>query len=156
MNVDLLAALEAWPPVASLRVSQVIYPLVSAAHILGVALLIGAIVPVDLRLAGLRRGTPLDVLATALVPVAATGLMIAVASGLALFAVSARDYATNPAFLLKVGLVALGLGNVALVRGSAAWRARREPFTARLAIGGVVSALVWCAALVAGRFIAFV
>lgn len=45
-----LAALEATELARALRDSVWIYPLVNAGHILGVALLVGSIVPLDLRL----------------------------------------------------------------------------------------------------------
>lgn len=53
------AALEATDLATTLRGSVWAYPLVNAAHILGVALLVGATVPLDLRLLGAWRSLPL-------------------------------------------------------------------------------------------------
>jgi hypothetical protein len=146
--LEALAALEAWGPVAALRLSRWTYPAVSALHILGIALLVGAILPIDLRLLGLsRRGPDAAALATALVPVAAAGLALAAVTGAMLFAVSAREYAANPAFLAKLGLVALGALNALAFRRTG--RGRR-------ALAGAISLMAWLAALAAGRLIAFV
>lgn len=142
--METLAALEAWGPVAALRASRVAYPVVNALHITGIALLFGAILPLDLRLMGLWRGVALADLSRVLVPVAAAGFGLAVATGAMLFAVSARDYAGNPAFLAKLALVALGAANALALRRTG-WKM----------IGGAVSALVWLAAIGAGRAIAF-
>jgi hypothetical protein len=60
------------------------YASVNAAHIVGIALLFGAIVPLDLRLMGWRRTVPIGTMARVLLPVAIAGLAALVA-GLALF-----------------------------------------------------------------------
>src|SRR3546814_3617112 len=49
MLADALAALQNLEPVAALRASRWVYPLVNTAHIAGIALLFGAIAPLDLR-----------------------------------------------------------------------------------------------------------
>ena len=51
-----------WPVGAALRRSALLYLVVNAAHILAIGLLIGAIVPLDLRLLGLVGHAPVDVL----------------------------------------------------------------------------------------------
>ena len=60
MIEDWAAALEATALATGLRNSVWSYPLVNAAHILGVALLVGSIVPLDLRLLGAWRSAPLE------------------------------------------------------------------------------------------------
>src|SRR3546814_3819020 len=55
MLADALAALQNLEPVAALRASRWVYPLVNTAHIAGIALLFGAIAPLDLRLLGAWR-----------------------------------------------------------------------------------------------------
>ena len=70
------AALEATPLATALRGSVWVYPLVNAAHILGVALLVGSIVPLDLRLLGVWRSVPLTPLWGVLTRTAGAGLIL--------------------------------------------------------------------------------
>ncbi|MCZ8151816.1 MAG: hypothetical protein O9292_05415, partial [Rhodobacteraceae bacterium] len=59
----MLDAIAALPIASLLRGSGTAYLLVNATHILGLALLIGSILPLDLRLAGAFSRTPLPVIA---------------------------------------------------------------------------------------------
>jgi hypothetical protein len=154
----LLEWIDAWPGAVALRNSGTAYLFVNAAHILGVGLLVGAVLPLDLRLLGLFRSTPLATLAPFLSRAAATGAVLAIFTGLWLFSVKPAEYVTNAAFLWKAGLLVLALANVALQhaqRGYARVRAGGEPGPmVRLVAGG--SILLWLAVLVAGRWIGFV
>ena len=135
---------------AALRASRWTYPLVSAAHLTGIALLFGAILPLDLRLLGARRSVDLAALSRILVPVAAFGLALAAITGAALFAVAAREYAANPAFQIKIAIVALAALN------ALSFRLRAPPGDAIPAVAAVASALLWLGAIAAGRMIAYV
>lgn len=145
------------PHAELLRRSATLYLLVNAAHILGIGLLVGAILPLDLRLTGVLRNGPIGVLAPFLVRVAATGLALAVLTGLLLFSVRPTEYAGNPAFLAKMGLFGLGLVNIALQHGSKGWSPLHEQgevtLVTRMLAG--LSFVVWLAVLVAGRWIGF-
>ncbi|ADZ69938.1 hypothetical protein [Polymorphum gilvum] len=130
------------------------YALVSAAHVLGIALLIGAIVPMDLRLVGLWRGVSVQALARVLVPVAACGLVLASGAGVLLFSVRAPDYLSLAPFQAKMALVGLGtVSALALHLRHGLWLGSAQTRHTRLA--GLLSLLVWPTALVAGRLIAF-
>ncbi|GAB4372620.1 MAG: DUF2214 domain-containing protein [Kiloniellaceae bacterium] len=162
MLAELLTALQNLEPVAALRASRWVYPLVNAGHIAGIALLVGAIVPLDLRLLGAWRSVPLDLLARVLQPVAVAGLALAVLCGFLMFAVSAGKYAGLPLFWLKLGFIAAALANAALLRLSPAWTLARlpglppEPPAARLKAAGALSIALWLAALLCGRFLAYI
>lgn len=158
--MELLIALHDWAPIALLRGGRWSYAAVNAAHILGFALLIGAIVPLDLRLLGWRRDVPLASLTRVLLPVAITGLVLAITAGFLLFAVRAPDYAAKPLFWVKMALVVCGVVNAALLHQAAAWE-RPERLAiggsaARLRPAGMMSIILWIAALVCGRMLAFV
>ena len=72
--LELAAAIEASGLAGFLRASRWTYPAVNALHLLGVALLVGAVAPMDLRLAGLwRRDVPV---ATVLRLLRAEGLLL--------------------------------------------------------------------------------
>lgn len=55
MLAEILGDLQNLPWVAALRASRWVYPLVNTGHILGLALLFGAIIPLDLRMLGFWR-----------------------------------------------------------------------------------------------------
>lgn len=151
MIESLLAALEASQIATHLRFSRWTYPAVNAGHVLGLALLVGAIVPLDLKLLGLWPAVARREVERVLVPVAATGLVLAVVTGLLLFSVQARDYAALTLFQGKMVLVALGTVNAL---AAAALRRRGPPRVA--VVMAAVSLLCWLAVLGAGRFIGYV
>jgi hypothetical protein len=156
--MDVLRALSEWPAAEMLRRSAVAYPLVNAAHIASVGLLLGAIATLDLRLLGAFRAHPLAHLAPPLVRVASGGLLAASATGLLLFSTRPLTYAQNPAFLAKLGLVGLGLLNALVLRQNRRWCevvAGREPVPGSIRAAALASLLVWPAAVVAGRWIGF-
>jgi hypothetical protein len=153
MLAALLADVEASSLAAALRGSTWAYPLVNAAHIAGIALLFGAIAPLDLRLLGLWRRVPLDLLSQILVPVAATGLGLAATAGIPLFITDARDYAASPFFQAKMAVVAAGAANAALHR--ALLRRRPASDGSLLPIAGAVSLTAWLGAITLGRLIGY-
>jgi hypothetical protein len=148
---DVFAALEATQLASHLRVSRWTYPLVNAGHVLGIALLIGAVAPLDLRLIGLWRHIPLASVAAVVRPVAATGLVLALATGALLFATGATEYAATRLFWFKLALVALALVNVAFHGGPGILTA--PPLRQRLA--GAASLGLWIAVLVCGRMLGY-
>src|SRR5688500_1257773 len=98
--------------------SSLAYPVANTVHVLALVLLLGGIGLVDLRILGLFRRLPIEPLASALVPIAATGVLILAASGSVMFAADAKALAESGTFRLKLALIALALANVAIFR----WR----------------------------------
>ncbi len=153
----MLEAIEALPLAAFLRRSFLAYPLVNAAHVFGIAFLVGAIVLADLRLLGRLRALPPEAVTRVLVPTAALGLAVALASGGLLFSVQAMDYAANPAFLAKLALVALALANLAWVHATGALSPFRTTGSVSPALrrAAWVSLTAWPLVVIAGRFIGY-
>src|SRR5690606_24640640 len=89
---DILAAIQTTELSQAIRYSQWRYAAVNTAHIFGIALLVGAILPMDLRLIGAFRRIPHSELARVLVPMAALGLALAITAGVGLFVVRAKEY----------------------------------------------------------------
>lgn len=147
------AALEASALAEWLRYSRWGYATLNAFHVFGITLLIGAIVPLNLRLLGLWSSLELGPLYHMLSRVAATGLALAIASGSLLFAVRATEYAALDLFIAKLGLVALGTA-LAVIHHCGAGPAKLPRSRQRLL--GFVSLLLWPVALLCGRFLAFV
>ena len=148
----------AWPGAELLRESGTAYLFVNATHILGIGLLLGSILPLDLRLVGLFRSVPLAAVAPLLLRVGGTGAATAILTGLWLFSVKPEDYVSNPAFLSKMALLATALSNVALQRRSRDFRLALQTGEAALPvrIRALVSAVLWLCVLLAGRWIGFV
>lgn len=148
-----LEALEQSSPIAALRESWLAYPLVNALHIIGIALLFGAIVALDLRLIGWRREAgSIDRISRLLRPVAIAGLALAVPAGLLLFATDARAYAAAPLFQAKMLLIALALANAIWLQ-TIDWRG--PPSGGRLALGATASILLWLGAILCGRLVGY-
>ena len=155
MLETLLADLQATPAVQWLRGARWGYAAVSGGHVLGIALLVGAILPLDLRLLGFWRRVDQKALAGLLTPVAATGLVLAVAMGFCLFAVRAQEYANLDVFRIKLVLIGIGAGAAILLHLRAGWLLEgAAPST--LQRHAVLSITCWLGALACGRLIAFV
>lgn len=151
----LLATLEATALADYLRGARWGYAAVNTTHIFGIALLVGAILPLDLRLLGLWPGVPRAPLVGVLSPVAATGLAIAVCAGILLFSIRAREYADLDVFRLKLAFITIGALSALAVH----WRfgLRLERTEGERLIGpAAVSTTCWLGALICGRLIAFV
>jgi hypothetical protein len=154
--MELLAGLGTWPGAVLLKQSGTAYLFVNAGHILGLALLIGAILPLDLRLLGLFRRVPVSALAPVLSRMAGIGLGLALLTGAWLFTVRPVEYARNAAFLWKFGLLALALANIVLQHRSAAYaRALAGEITAAVRLRALASLVLWPGVLLAGRWIGF-
>jgi len=150
---DLMMALEQSGLGQAARGSGWLYPAANVVHVLGAALLVGAIATFDIQV--LRRVPGASVVLRAVTPIAVAGLLAQLASGLVLLSADALPVVVNPAFQFKMAMLALGLVNVVAFR----WRfgpALRKDLpldgARRLA---AVSLASWVLVLLAGRFIAY-
>ncbi|HEU5463250.1 MAG TPA: hypothetical protein VFV82_03925 [Candidatus Binatia bacterium] len=150
-------ALEATTLATALRNSVWVYPLVNAAHILGVALLVGAVVPLDLRLLGVWRSAALGPLWLILPRMAAVGLTLAAGFGVLLFISRAGDYIHSGLFISKMVAVAAGALNALVLRSQALklTNSGQAELPLRLRLGAAFSMAAWVAALVLGRLIGY-
>lgn len=117
------------------------YPAILLVHTIGLTLLVGVSLAVNLRIAGVAAQVPLAALRT-LTPLLWTGLALSAASGALLLTAKATTMGVNPAFYVKMACIAVA---VALLVG------RREPNKAV----AVLSILLWFGAITAGRFMAY-
>lgn len=147
--MTILEALEATALAEHLRASRWTYPLVNAGHLAGIALLVGSIIPMDLRLLQLVPGPEPEAIMAFLRPFAVTGLILAITFGLLLFIARAGDYAWNPWFRFKIVLLSLAILNAALhlILGTA-W-----PSLARA--GAATSLVLWPLVMLCGRMIGY-
>ena len=152
------AALEATALGAWMRSSGWAYPAVNLLHLLGLVLLVGSMVLLDLRLLGAGRRLPLPAVSALLTPVAAAGLLIMLPSGALLFTADAGPLSVQPMLQLKLLWIALGLANALLFCGW--WGGRLADWDARPPLLGRVQAaaslLIWLGVAAMGRLIAYV
>lgn len=156
MLAEIIASLEGSGLAATLRGSTWLYPLVNAAHIVGIALLFGAMAPLDLRMMGAWSGIPLGALSRVLVPVAVTGLGLAAAAGSLLFIARASEYVASPFFQAKMALLAVGIANALAYHllGRRSGRRAAESVPLRR-LFGATSLTVWLCVIVLGRLIGY-
>lgn len=142
-----------------LRSSGWIYPLVNTGHVVGIALLFGAIAPLDLRLLGCWKGTPLDHLARTLIPVAIAGLVLAMSTGSLLFATRPLDYVVEPLFGIKMSLLCAAVFNALWLRRSPHWWlsgvAAGAPPRLAWRFAAILSIALWLGVITAGRLIGY-
>lgn len=128
------------------------YPVANVAHVLGLALLLGPILLVDLRVLGAFPALPMIPFVRAVRPFAIVGLLALGLSGAVLFAADAVALSQSGAFRLKLLLVGLGLANA--LGFSLLWRGVAPVGVA--ARGMALSSIgLWTGAAIAGRWIAY-
>ena len=139
--------------------SDNLFPMIESVHVLGIALMAGTLITVDLRVLGATfPHEPVRRIAETLLPYTWAGFVLMVATGLPLFAAESVKLINNPAFRIKLMLLALAginalLFHLTVYRNVDAWgRSGTSPPTARLLAG--ISALLWLSVIVSGRLIA--
>ena len=150
----LFAALEGTALAQALRGSRWGYAAINGAHVFAIALLIGSVVPLNLRLLGVWRGITREALVRVLAPVAASGLILALLTGPLLFSVRAREYGDVGFLQLKLAFIALGILSALALCWAHGFLLKDAP-RARLVGHAILSTVCWLGALVCGRLIAF-
>ena len=143
-----------------LRESELAFPLTEAIHLLGLAVSVGTIVWVDLRLMGLslRRERVSDVVSR-LEPWAKLGFVVMFVSGLLLFLGKPENYYTTTPFRIKMLLLPLAGLNILFFHkrvypNVAQWdRDAVVPWQGRMV--GSASVILWLAIIVLGRWTAY-
>jgi hypothetical protein len=131
-----------------------VFPAIQSVHIIGLTLLVGTICLVDLRLLGMSmRHHAAASLAGALAPWTSAGLLIVLTTGPLLFGSDVSRYVKNPAFVLKMVLLAVALGthftlHRRVMRGDIASRSAGQKLVA------LFSLILWSGVVLAGRAIA--
>lgn len=150
-----LAWLAALPAAEVLRSSAWAYPLAEVVHLVGLALLVGSVFVVDLRLMGAGRALPLHTLMRFVLPWTLASLLLIVPSGLLLFLAHAPELAANPAFRIKLALLMLAALNAWFFHRSFNVEAVPKSM-ARGRHAAWISLTLWLSIIAAGRLIAYV
>lgn len=142
----------------AIRHSLWLYPLGNVLHVMGVALLVGAIVALDFRLLGFGRAhVSAEGASRLLTPFAVAGALMLVPGGLIVFIADAGPLAANTLMQFKLLLIAAGVVNALLFRhwwgGRLASWDTGAPGAAR---GQVIASMaIWLAVPTVGRLIAY-
>lgn len=159
---ELMAWLEASALAGFLRGLGVwTYGIVNLLHILGIGTLLGSVLLLDLRLLGAWKSIPLPIIARPTVPLAATGFVLAVCSGIAMLSFNTTDYHGNPFLYIKLPTLVVALANVAVIQRLPAWRrgvagdVAQRGDKAVLALAGATSLLLWLTVVTCGRMIGY-
>jgi hypothetical protein len=158
---QLLAQIEGTPIATAVRESTWLFPTIESLHVLSITLVVGTIMIVDLRLinvAGRRR--PVSELMRETLPWTWGAFVCAVITGSLLFSSSARKYAHNWQFEVKMLMLLLAGINMAIFHLGSSYRSislwdRKDmtPNPARLA--GGISLAIWVTVVALGRWIGF-
>jgi hypothetical protein len=133
-----------------------LFPAFETLHFVGLCILIGAMLIVDLRLLGrFRDMAPGKVLVFS--HVAAVGLVINLVSGVGFFASDPFNYWSNPAFQIKALLLVAAFANIAWFELFARRRVLAIPIGADTDLGakliGGLSLALWFTILIIGRLL---
>jgi hypothetical protein len=156
--MEFLVWLEGTAIAHAIRTVRWLYPALETSHYIGLSLLVGGIMLIDLRVLGLARSLPLKSM-IGLLPFVWIGFIINVLSGSMLFIYGATNFGPNPAFQLKMAfLVLAGLNalafDVSVRRSGGDWVVADRP-------PGIVkgfatlSLLFWICVVTTGRWMAY-
>src|SRR5258708_22898753 len=139
-----------------IRDSQWLFPVIEAVHLLGLALMGGLVLLVDMRLMGLAMPRkPVAALAREIEPWLISALAVMLTTGLLLYTSEPTKLYYNAAFWMKMGFLASAIIFTFTVRRTvlAADAARVRPVWGRLV--ALISILLWAGVGIGGRAIGF-
>ena len=127
------------------------YPALEALHIVGIALLVGNLVLVEVRVWGAGSSLAIEPLARLALNVSLAGFALAASTGLLMFSSQPMELLANRVFTLKMTLLMLAGCNAALfhARGGLQKLDRMARVQTALSLG------LWLTVLVCGRWIAY-
>jgi hypothetical protein len=132
------------------------WPVAEIVHFTGLTLLFGSVAYFDLRLLGLFRTIAIATMHR-LVPIGVLGFVLSVASGVLFVSTAPDQYLYNPAFQVKMALLALAGVNMVAFYLFAAKGLRglgpEDPVPWPARVFALVSLLSWTGVIAAGRVI---
>jgi len=127
------------------------YPALEGAHIVGIALLLGNLVALEVRVFGRAAVLPIEALARLSLGIALTGFAVAAISGLLMFSTQPSELLANRAFLVKMGLLAAAGCNAAWFHARTSLK--KLDLVARVQM--LLSTAIWLGVVFCGRWIAY-
>ncbi len=145
-------ALQQLPLAVALRESVWAFPLLEIVHIAAIAAMVGSVLMIEMRVFGLRKALPLVELGKLGTGIAIVAFAVIVASGSLLFLTDPVSYIANPAFAIKLGLIAVATTNMAAFHARGSLTRPDAIAKAQAAL----SLLLWLGVIGAGRMIAYI
>jgi hypothetical protein len=156
--IDVLASIERSPLATWTRESVSIwaYPTILTLHTIGLSILVGASVVVDLRLLGFAKRMPPSSLRP-LFPMMWWAFALNAVTGVLLFMADATRKAAQPIFYIKLTLIGLALWNLTIARRALLHDPELTPseMSSRIRRIAVVSLVLWTGTITAGRLMAY-
>ncbi|MEO8098961.1 MAG: DUF6644 family protein [Acidobacteriota bacterium] len=144
----------------ALRESQYMFPILEGTHLLGLAFILGPVLMLDLRLAGIAwRDTPVSKIANTFVPYSIAGAILMFVTGILLFCSEPIRCYNSGWFRVKVVLLIVAGANALYfhMKTQSTWaqwdNLRMPPPQARMA--GILSMVFWAGVVFAGRWTAY-
>ena len=135
------------------------YPIALTAHSVGMAIMVGIVMVVDLRVAGYFSSLSFVGLRRA-IKIAWCGFVVNVISGFSLFTSQASYFATHTAFLIKIAAIMLAAINAYMLQKLLSERAEQwdqgVAVESKAKFLAISSMSLWVVAIIAGRLIAYV
>ena len=153
--MEILAALERSAVATWVREGSTIwaYPTILTLHTMGLAVLVGANAAFDLRVLGVGRQIPLAPIAW-LFPAMWVGFGLNAITGAMLFSADPIEKGTTTLFMVKLAIVLVGVVLIPLLR-RAVYGGPAIAVTPMAKTFAAVSLLMWTAATVTGRWMAY-
>ena len=133
------------------------FPGILLLHTYGMALVVGIIAAVDLRILGFAPALPLGVLQK-FFPIFWVAFWVNAVTGTILLIADATTKMTNPDFFIKMGFIALAVVNQRLIQRRVFGDPRLDtaPISTNAKVLAVTSLVCWLGAITAGRLLAYV
>ena len=141
---------------AYLKSSNLLYPLVETAHILGFVVMIGSAFMFDLKLLGFSKKLSVQNLANHLLPWSRRAFIVVVFTGFLLFITNAEALFINNVFRIKIILVIIALLNAAIFH-LFTYPSIKNDFnpTFYSKMTAVLSIVLWTGVMTCGRLLAY-
>ena len=144
------------PPLIAMRESPWLFPVIATIHLMGLTLIGGAVLVVDLRLLGLGlRRQPVAQLAHDAERWLLSGLLVMVSTGVLLFMCFATKYYYLTFFWVKMAALLLVIVFTLSVRRRVAMASEGDVSPVRCKLVALVSLSLWTTVAMGGRWIGF-
>ncbi|HWE53363.1 MAG TPA: DUF6644 family protein [Bryobacteraceae bacterium] len=139
-----------------IRDSRVLFPAIEACHLLGLAVLGGCVLIVNMRLLGMGlRGQSAAEVARDVRPFMLGSLGVMLVSGFLLFSSEALKCNDSPAFWVKMSCLGLAIVATFTIQDRAIRAADRSSAALSVKLAALISVILWAGVGISGRWIGF-